>query len=133
MSEEFLNNSEKSEYGSVKISDDVVAIIASVAATEIPGVSSMSGGLTGGFTEMLGMKNLSKGVKVELKENDAIIDVYIVVDYGINISEIGKKVQQNVKVSVESMTELNVAGVNVTIQGVNIPKEVKVNDEQKVK
>ena len=131
MSEEFINDNK--EYGNVKISDDVVAIIAGVAATEIPGVTSMSGGITGGFSEMLGMKNLSKGVKVELKDNDVAIDVFIIVEYGKNISEIGKNVQQNVKNSVETMTELNVVEVNVNIQGVNIPKETKENDETKVK
>ena len=139
MSEEFIsdNNNENEnnikEYGSVNISDEVVAIIASVAATEIPGVVSMSGGITGGFTEMLGMKSLSKGVKVELKDNDAKIDIFIVVEYGMNISEIARNVQKNVKSSVETMTELNVIEMNVNIQGVNIPRETKGNEEQKVK
>ena len=129
MSEEFIsdNNNENEnnikEYGSVNISDEVVAIIASVAATEIPG----------GFTEMLGMKSLSKGVKVELKDNDAKIDIFIVVEYGMNISEIARNVQKNVKSSVETMTELNVIEMNVNIQGVNIPRETKGNEEQKVK
>ncbi len=133
MSDEFINDNDNKEYGSVKISDDVVAIIAGVAATEIPGVTSMSGGITGGFSEMLGMKNLSKGVKVELKDSDVSIDLFITVEYGKNISEIGKNVQQNVKNSVETMTELNVVEVNVNIQGVNIPKETKENDDTKVK
>ncbi|NLY44541.1 MAG: Asp23/Gls24 family envelope stress response protein [Tissierella sp.] len=133
MSEGFINDNDNKEYGNVKISDDVVAIIAGVASTEIPGVTSMSGGITGGFSEMLGMKNLSKGVKVELKDSDVAIDVFITVEYGKNISEIGRNVQQNVKNSVETMTELNVVEVNVNIQGVNIPKETKVNDESKVK
>lgn len=133
MSEEFINDSDNKEYGNVKIADDVVAIIAGVAATEIPGVTSMSGGITGGFTEMLGMKNLSKGVKVELKDNDVVIDIFITVEYGKNISEVGKNVQQNVKNSVETMTELNVVEVNVNIQGVNIPKETNENDDSKVK
>lgn len=98
MSEEYINDNENREYGNVKIADDVVAIIASVASTEIPGVVGMSGGLTGGFSEMLGKKNLSKGVKVELIENEAIIDVFIIVEYGKNIGDIGKKVQANVKI-----------------------------------
>ena len=127
------NNSIINEYGNVKISDDVVAIIAGVAATEIPGVVSMSGGLTGGFSEMFGMKNLSKGIKVELRDNDAVVDVFIIVEYGLNLSEIGKKVQQNVKSSVETMTELNVVEVNVNIHGVNIPKEKNVEEDSKVK
>ena len=107
---------ENMEYGNVKISDEVVAAIASVAAMEIPGVVNMSGGFTGGFSEMLGKKSQSKGVKVELNDNDAIIDVNIIVEYGKNISEIGKKVQKNVKKSVETMTELNGSQVNIDNQ-----------------
>lgn len=121
MSENLINDD--TEYGSVKISNDVVAIIAGVAAMEVEGVAGMSGGLTGGFTEMLGMKNLSKGVKVEVGEEEAAIDIYVVVNYGSNIAEIGSKVQDNVKKSVETMTDLHVVEVNVNIQGVNIPKE----------
>ena len=89
MSEKSMEN--YGENGSVKISNDVVAIIAGVAATEIPGVTGMSGGITGGITEMLGMKNLSKGVKVEMGEHDTAIDLFIIVDYGVNITEVGDR------------------------------------------
>ena len=116
------------EHGSVRISNEVVAIIAGVAATEIEGVVGMSGSLTGEITEMLGMKNLSKGVKVELGDNETSIDIFIVVEYGANISELGIRVQENVKKSVETMTGLNVIQVNVNIQGVDIPKEKKEED-----
>lgn len=122
-----------SDNGSVKISNDVVAIIAGVAATEIPGVAGMSGGITGGISEMLGMKNLAKGVKVEMGEFETAIDLFIIVDYGINITEIGEMVQNNVKASVESMTGLNVVQVNVSIQGVNIPKESSEELEPRLK
>lgn len=131
MSEKSMDN--YGEHGSVKISNDVVAIIAGVAATEIPGVTGMSGGITGGITEMLGMKNLSKGVKVEMGEHDTAIDLFIIVDYGVNITEVGELVQQNVKASVESMTGLNVVEVNVSIQGVNIPKEETKDVEPRLK
>lgn len=131
MSESMMNDGR--EYGSVKISDDVVAIIAGVAATEIPGVAGMSGGITGGITEMLGMKNLSKGVKVELGSEEVAVDIFIIVEYGSHITEIGKKVQENVKSSIETMTGLNVVEVNVSVQGVNIPKEAKVEDEPRLK
>lgn len=116
------------EHGTVKISNEVVAIIAGVAATEIEGVVGMSGSLTGEITEMLGMKNLSKGVKVELGDGETAIDIFIIVEYGVNISEVGKNVQENVKKSVETMTGLNVAQVNVNIQGVDIPKSEKEED-----
>ena len=132
MSENIMDG-ENMEYGSVKISDDVVAIIAGVAATEIPGVAGMSGGITGGITEMLGMKNLSKGVKVELGDKETAVDIFIIVEYGSNIAEIGSKVQKNVKNSIETMTDLNVVEVNVYVQGVNIPKDTKIEDEPRVK
>lgn len=131
MSDKFMDNA--SEHGTVKISTDVVAIIAGVAATEIAGVTGMSGGITGGITEMLGMKNLSKGVKVEMGEHETAIDLFIIVDYGANITEVGQLVQENVKASVESMTGLNVIEVNVSIQGVNIPKEKSVEVEPRLK
>lgn len=124
---------EKSDIGSVRISNDVVAIISGVAATEIKGVVGMSGGITGGITELLGMKNLSKGVKVEVNGNDTNIDLYLVVEYGSNIAEVGKQVQENVKSTVETMTGLNVLNINVNIQGVSVPKEPKAEAEPKMK
>ena len=127
---DYVNEETTNKYGDVIISDDVVAIIASVAATEIPGVVAMSGGITGGFSEMLGMKSLSRGVKVELKDDNAKIDVFITVEYGKNISEIANNVQSNVKNSVETMTNLNVHEMNVYVQGVSIPKETKEKNEE---
>lgn len=124
---------EKNDIGSVRISNDVVAIVSGVAATEIKGVVGMSGGITGGITELLGMKNLSKGVKVEVNGNDTNIDLYLVVEYGSNIAEVGKKVQENVKSTVETMTGLNVLNINVNIQGVSVPKEPKAEAEPKTK
>lgn len=118
------------EHGSVRISNEVVAIIAGVAATEIPGIVGMSGSITGGLTEMLGMKNLSKGVEVELGDMEAKINIYVVVEYGLSISEIGKAVQENVKKSVETMTGLNVIEVNVNVQGVEIPQENREKEEE---
>lgn len=116
------------EHGSVRISNEVIAIISGVATTEIDGVVGMSGSLTGELTEMLGMKNLSKGVKVVLGDRDTSIDIFIIVEYGVNISEVGKDVQENVKKSVETMTGLNVIEVNVNVQGVDIPKGKKEED-----
>lgn len=118
------------ENGTVRISNEVVAIIAGVAATEIEGVVGMSGGFTGGITDMLGMKNLSKGVEVELGEMEAKIDAFIVVEYGRDISEVGKAVQENVKKTVETMTGLNVIAVNVNVQGVDIPQKIKDKEDE---
>lgn len=126
-------NDASMENGTVRISNDVIAIIAGVAATEISGVAGMSGGITGGITEMLGMKNLSKGVKVELEGKGVTIDLFIIVEYGSKISELGEKIQQNVKNTVETMTGLNVTEVNLNIQGVNIVRESKIEVETKIK
>lgn len=115
------------EVGIVKISDEVVEVIAGLAAAEIKGVVGMSASLVGGISQMLsGKKNLSKGVKVNLGEDNASIDLYLVVKYGVKIPEIADAVQKNVKKAVESMTGLSVAGVNVYVQNVILPKEESV-------
>lgn len=113
------------EIGAIKITDEVIAIIAGIAATEIPGVAGMSGGIAGGIAEALGRKNLSKGVKVEAGEKQAAIDLYIIVEYGYRIPEVAWSIQEKVKRAVEEMTGLNVVEVNIHIQGVNIEKDHK--------
>lgn len=126
-------DNEGMEYGSVKIANEVVAIIAGLAATEVDGVAGMSGGVTSGITEALGMKSLSKGVKVEVGEKECAINLFVVINYGSRISEVAESIQENVKNAVETMTGLNVVEVNVSVQGVNIPKEEKVEEEPRVK
>lgn len=120
------------EMGAIKITDEVVAIIAGIAATDVPGVTGMSGGIAGGIAEALGRKNLSKGVKVEVGEKEAAIDLYIIVEYGYRIPEVAWTIQEKVKRAVEEMTGLEVVEVNIHIQGVNIEKEHKkeILDEQ---
>lgn len=113
------------EYGKITFADEVVSIIAGLAATEIDGVAAMSGGIAGGIAEKLGRKNLSKGVKVEVGEKEAAIDLFIIVEYGVRIPEISWSIQENVKKAVENMTGLTVLEVNIHIQGVNFEKEVK--------
>lgn len=123
-------NKENIEEGSVKISNDVVAIIAGVAAGKIDGVVGMNTGITGGITEMLGMKNLAKGIKVEVNKNEANIDMFITVEYGVKLSEVGQNVQKNVKDTVENMTGLKVLSVNVNIQDVSFPVEKETKDSK---
>lgn len=113
------------EMGAIKITDEVVAIIAGIAATEVHGVTGMSGGIAGGIAEALGRKNLAKGVKVEVGEKEAAIDLFIIVDYGFRIPEVAWSIQEKVKQAVEEMTGLNVVEVNIHIQGVNIEREHK--------
>ena len=110
----------KTENDGIKISNDVVAVIAGVAVSEVPGVAGMSGGFAGGITEVLsGKKNLAKGIKVEVTETDAKIDVNIIVEYGSRIPDVAFEIQNRVKKAVESMTGLKVQEVNVHVQGVN--------------
>ena len=104
----------------IKISDDVIAVIAGVAASEVQGVAEMSGGFAGGISEVLsGKKNLSKGIKVESGEKETKIDVNIIVEYGIRIPDVAFEIQNRVKKAVESMTGLKVLEVNIHIQGVS--------------
>ncbi len=104
----------------IRIANEVVAVIAGVAVSEVPGVSEMAGGFAGGITEVLsGKKNLSKGIKVEVGEKETKIDVNIIVEYGVRIPDVAFEIQNRVKKSVETMTGLKVLEVNVHVQGVN--------------
>lgn len=117
--------------GSIKIADEVVGIITGLAATEIDGVAGMSGGLAGGIADMLGRKSLSKGVKVEVADENASVDVYVIINYGNSIPDVAWKIQDNVKQAIEGMTGLKVKAVNVHVQGVNFPEEEKEESEVK--
>ncbi len=126
-----MNNKERKEQtegGSIKIADEVVGIIAGLAATEVTGVAGMSAGLVGGIAEMLGKKNLSKGVKAVVGEREAAIDVYIIVEFGIRIPDIALRVQENVKRAIESMTGLEVIEVNIHVQGVGFTNNGEERD-----
>lgn len=118
------------EKGVIKISEEVVAIIASVSALEVPGVSGMSGGIAGGIAEILGVKHITKGVKVEVGEKEAAIDLYIIVEYGCRIPEVSWDIQEKVKKAVEEQTALHVVEVNIHIQGINFEKNLQENLEQ---
>ncbi len=120
---------ESNDNNEIRIADDVVAVIAGVAVSEVQGVSSMAGGFAGGISEVLsGKKNLSKGIKVEVGDKETKIDVNIIVEYGTRIPDIAFEIQNRVKKAVETMTGLKVIEVNVHVQGVNTDI---VTDEQK--
>ncbi|MBR6014210.1 MAG: Asp23/Gls24 family envelope stress response protein [Selenomonadaceae bacterium] len=118
--------------GTIKIADEVVSIIAGLAATEIDGIAGMSGGLVGGIAEVLGRKNFSKGVKVEVGEREAAIDLYIIVKYGVRIPDVALAAQENIKRAIETMTGLSVVEVNVNVQGVHFPEEEVQEEEIRV-
>lgn len=124
---------ERSDLGSIRIAEEVVAIIAGLAATEVPGVAGMSGGIAGGITEMLGRRNLAKGVKVEVGEKEAAVDLYIIVEYGVRIPEVAMRIQDSVKRAIESMTGLTVVEVNIHVQGVNMQAAEAKEEEPRVR
>jgi len=141
MSEKNKNNEEngevvelqeeiKTENEGIQISEDVVAVIAGVAVSEVQGVAGMAGGFAGGITEVLsGKKNLAKGIKVDISESEVKIDVNIIVEYGSRIPDVAFEIQNRVKKAVEGMTGLKVEEVNVHVQGVNtdvVKEEAKV-------
>ncbi len=111
---------EEDELGTVKIADDVVAVIAGLAATEVEGVVSMSGNISKELMSKMGVKNLAKGVKVDVFNKTVKVDLSLIVAYGYNIPAVSQKVQEKVKVTVENMTGLEVSDVNVRISGVNM-------------
>ena len=114
---------ENDTIGEVRIADEVVAIIAGLAATEVDGVDSMAGNITNELVGKLGMKILSKGVKVDVTEEHVSVDLYLNIKYGYNIPEVSERVQERVKSAIENMTGLTVLDVNVKIAGVNMAED----------
>lgn len=112
-----------SKLGEVKIADEVVAMIAGLAATEVEGVDSMAGNITNELVGKLGMKNLSKGVKVEVSEEHVSVDLSLNMKYGYSLPAVSEKVQERVRTAIETMTGLTVLEVNIKIAGVNMREE----------
>ena len=113
---------EDDDFGTVKIADDVVASIAGIAATEVEGVASMAGNIGNELKSKMGVKNLAKGVKVEVIGKSVKADIALIVEYGYSIPAISQKVQEKVKSTIENMTGLTVTDVNIRIAGVNMIK-----------
>ena len=130
-----INEQEQKDSNGIKISNDVIAVIAGVAVSEVSGVASMSGGFAGGITEAIkGKKNLAKGIKVDANEKEAKIDVNIIVEFGSRIPDVAFEIQNRVKKAVENMTGIKVTDVNVNVQGVNteiLNNETTETNEQK--
>ena len=111
---------EDENLGSVQIADEVVAMIASLAATEVNGVSAMGGNITNELMSKVGVKNLTRGVKVEVLGSDVKVELVVMLEYGYNIPATSQKVQERVKNAIENMTGLTVTDVNIRIAGVNM-------------
>lgn len=118
---------QSSELGRVEISPNVIEVIAGLAAAEMDGVAFMSGGFVGGIADRLGRKNMSKGVKVELGEHHTVIDLSIVVEYGVKIPEVASAVQENVKTTIQDMTGLEVVEVNVHVLSVLVAPQYLIS------
>ncbi len=118
------------EVGTVRIADEVVSIIAGLAATEVHGVAGMSGGLAGGIAELLGKKNFSKGVKVHAGEKQVAVDLYVIIEYGVSIPDVAVSIQEKVKDSIENMTGMEVVEINVHVQGIANMDKIKLEQDQ---
>ncbi|MGN0496833.1 MAG: Asp23/Gls24 family envelope stress response protein [Lachnospiraceae bacterium] len=119
------NVKETGALGDIQIADDVIAIIAGLAATEVDGVAKMYGNITNELVSKLGMKNLSKGVKVLVESNLVEVDLSLELKYGYSVMEVSKVVQEKVKQAIETMTGLEVSQVRVRIAGIAIEKDEK--------
>lgn len=116
-----MENETVQSTGNIEISEEVIATLAGAAAVECYGLVGMSGRkMTDGITELLGHESLSKGVEVTIQDRVVLIDLYIIVNYGVRISEVAINVRDRVKYSVETSTGLNVAEVNINVQGVRV-------------
>lgn len=122
----------KTDGGKIVFATDVIATIAALAAADVKGVAGMSGGMVEGITEMLGRKNLTKGVKVEVGSEEAAVDVSVVIQYGFRIQDVCAEIQKAIRNSVETMTGLRVVEVNVFVQAINFEQQV-VQPEEKPK
>jgi uncharacterized alkaline shock family protein YloU len=121
---------EKTDMGNIQIAPEVIEVIAGLATVEVEGVAGMSGGFVSGVAELLGRKNLSKGVKVEVGQKEAAIDVSIIIEYGHRIPSVASAIQANVKQAIESMTGLDVVEVNVHIHGVHFKTSERAPEEE---
>ena len=116
-------NVQQEQNGTITFANEVLATIAALAACDIPGVAGMCGNIKDGITGILGMKNLTKGVKVTVNENLVSVDVRIVVDYGVIVPDVCANLQNSVKNALETMTGLTVSTVNIMVDGVKL-KEI---------
>lgn len=121
---------ERTDIGEIQIAPEVIEVIAGLATVEVKGVAGMSGGFAGDIAELLGRKNLAKGVKVEVGQREAAVDVSVIIEYGNRIPEVATEIQRNIKRSIENMTGLNVIEVNVHIHDVIFKAAEKIEETE---
>jgi uncharacterized alkaline shock family protein YloU len=133
-SEEGIAMTETEDIGKIKISDEVVVVIVKSAVLAVDGVVMLAGGFVEGFTELVGRKHPGRGIKVDIVENEAAIDIFLIVEFGYRIPEIATKIQFQVKRDVQAMTGLTVTAVNNHVQGISFTHDQKdVKDAKDVK
>ena len=118
-------NPEVEENGSVNIADEVISVIAALAVSEVKGIAGMAGSFSGGLSELLGKKNISKGVKLTVNDKEVSLDLSVIAEYGAKIPDVAWQLQEKVKSEVEAMTGMTVVAVNVSVDGINVPKDEK--------
>ncbi|NMA67133.1 MAG: Asp23/Gls24 family envelope stress response protein [Clostridiaceae bacterium] len=118
------------DIGQIKISSEVIMIIAHTVASEVEGVAAMNANIADNISSVLGRKHVPKGVKVEVDDKNVEIDFYIVVNYGARIPEVAWRIQEKVKTAVESMTGMNVTSINIHVQGVSFDKNKEKNNDE---
>ena len=123
----------KESNGTITFANEVIATIAGLAAVDVPGVAGMSGGFVDGITELVGRKNLSKGIKVEVGTEEVAVDIAIVVEYGTPVPEIAQNIQMSVMKAIETMTGLKVVEVNINVQGIKFKEQTTRTAEPKDK
>ncbi len=116
-------------YGSIKISDEVIAATASLTAVSVEGVAGLTGGISESISNIIGKSNQAKGIKVNTNEENVIIDIYIIVKYGVKIPEVAWNVQEKVKREVESTTGIIIKAINIHVQGVDYGKRFDESEE----
>ncbi len=126
--QEIVLTKTETEADSVRISPEVIGIVAGIAASEVAGIAGMSAGLVGGIAEKLGRKDLSKGIKVHQDEEKIRLEINIIIEYGAKIPEITRALRDSVRRSVENTTGLEVTAINIHVQGLYLPREEKKDE-----
>lgn len=130
MSDQMLNVSDNTELGKVEIAPEVIEVITGIAASEVKGISSMRGSFASDVVERFGKKSHSKGVKVELTNQDIIIDLYVVIDFGVSIPQVAEKLQTNIRQTLKNMIALDVSEINVHVVGIQMEQDNSEDNDE---
>lgn len=120
---------QEQEKDSIRISSEVIAIIVGIVSSDIPGIAGMSGGLVGGIAEKLGKKDLTKGIKVSVEDDQVTIGMNVIAEYGISIVGAAKDLKKAIRSNVEETTGLKVKAINVNVLGIIIPEEEEEKED----